>query len=60
MLLIKVNLNLNGSLVKRHIDNTTPGGGGSARWEISIWLSQEMRSWTHSHQTFQQRRSENQ
>ena len=52
------NLNLNGLLVIRQIDNTSPGGCG--RREISPWLSQEMRTWTHSHQTFQQRRSENQ
>ena len=25
--------------------------GGCARREISPWLSQEMRTWTHSHQT---------
>ena len=54
-------LNLNGLLVTRQIDNTLPGGGGGgggggcARREISPWLSQEMRTWTHSHQTFQQR-----
>ena len=38
----------------------TPNQWGCARREISPWLSQEMRTWTHSHQTFQQRRSENQ
>ena len=50
-------LNLNGLLVIRQIDNTWPGV--CARREITPWLSQEMRTWTHSHQTFQQKRSEN-
>ena len=40
------------------IDNISPGV--CARLEISPWLSQEVRTWIHSHQTFQQRRSENQ
>ena len=45
-------LNLNGLLVTPQIDNTSPGGGGGgcAR-EISPWLSQEMRTWTHSHES---------
>ena len=51
------NLNLNGLLVIRQIDNTLPGGvpggklvpGSHKRCKIG-----------HSHQTFQQRRSENQ
>ena len=60
-----LNLNMNGLLVTRQIDNTSPGvcgggggggGGACARREISPWLSQEMRTWTHSHQTFQQRK----
>ena len=50
---------LNGLLVICQIDNASPGGGCTKR-EISPWLSQEMRTWTHSHQTFQQKRSENQ
>ena len=54
-----LNLNLNGLLVIRQIDNISPGGE-CARREISPWLSQEMRIWTHSHQTFPQRRSKNQ
>ena len=55
-------LNLNGLLVICQIDNLSlvVGGGGGARREISPWLSQEMRTWTRSHQTFQHRRSENQ
>ena len=40
------------------IDNISPGV--CARLEISPWLSQEMRTWIHSHQTFQQGRSEDQ
>ena len=44
---IVLNLNLNGLLVIRQIDNTSPGG--CARREISPWFSQEMRTWTHSH-----------
>ena len=35
-----LNLNLNGLLVTRQIDNTSPGGwggGGCARREISLW-----------------------
>ena len=39
-------LNLNGLLVTRQIDSTSPGG--CARREISPWLSQEMRTWTQS------------
>ena len=38
-------LNLNGLLVIRQIDNTSPWG--CTRREISPWLSQEMRTWTH-------------
>ena len=60
-----MNLNLNGLLVTRQIDNTTRGwgvggGGGCARSEIGPWLLQEMRTLTHSHQTFQQTSQENQ
>ena len=40
------NLNLN---VTRKIDNTSQGG--YARREISPWLSQDLRTWTHTHQT---------
>ena len=46
----RVSMNLNGLLVICQIDNTSPRGGGvCARREISPWLSQEMRTWTHSH-----------
>ena len=51
-------LNLNGLLVARQTDYTSPVG--CAMREISSWLSQDIRTWTHRHQTFQQRRSENQ
>ena len=45
--------NLNGLLMTRQTDNTSPGE--CARREIRHWLSQEMQTWTHSHQTFQHR-----
>ena len=38
-----MNLNLNGLLVTRQIDNTSPGGGGGVGGvgrDISPWLSQ--------------------
>ena len=43
-------LNLNGLLVPRQTEIPHQGGGGGcARREISPWLSQEMRTWTHSY-----------
>ena len=61
----KENLNLNSLLVTRqmtlfHQGVRMGGGGGGGGGGISPLNARVKRTWTHSHQTFQQRRQVNQ